>query len=179
MKRGRHAIILFILLLIFLLACQMEDKADTRQQEENNPQGRLIGAVTSDSINTTGMTKLREFSFDLDLDNTEERLELYTAAGLGEDGEMAWDDGQSWILAVRDGEKSYPLLSEFVQLGVVYFTVSTGSEGQMPNITVIVNAGASFSMRGYAFSKEKNGFTEELLYVSKDDCWYYSSIPSY
>jgi hypothetical protein len=40
------------------------------------------------------MTKLDEFNYDLDSDNSEEKIELYTAAGRNENGEMLWDDGQ-------------------------------------------------------------------------------------
>jgi len=125
------------------------------------------------------MTKLREFSTDLDLDNIEEKIELYTAAERHENGEMLWDDGQNWVLVVRDGEKSYPLLSQYVQLGVVHFTVSDRGKDKLPNITVIVPTGASFSIMDYIYNEEKNGFGEELIYESKDTNWIYSSIPGY
>lgn len=178
MRRGKYAIILFVLLVIFLLACQTKGKPDAQQPEDNSDK-RLVEAVASDSLGTGGMTKLREFSTDLDLDNTEEIVELYTAAERNEKGDMMWDDGQNWILSVRDGNKSYPLLSQYVQLGAVYFTVSNNSEGHIPAITVIVSTDASLSMKGYAYDSERNGFREELLYKSKDDNWIYSSIPGY
>jgi hypothetical protein len=57
--------------------------------------------------------------------------------------------------------------------------VSNSGLDQIPNITAIVSADASFSMAGYTFDKEKNGFSEETLYKSKDDNWVYNSIPGY
>ena len=82
-------------------------------------------------------------------------------------------------MAVQDGDKSYPLLSEYVQLGSVYFTVSNSGADQIPNITVMVPTGSSFRIMSYAFDKEKNGYNEELLYKAKDDNLLYSSIPGY
>lgn len=179
MRRISYVLIMFAFLLVTFTGCQNKEQNDAQPQLESKVESRLIEAVSRDSIVTEGMTKLSEYSHDLDLDNTEEKIELYTAAGRNEKGEMMWDDGQNWVLVVRDGERSYPLLSEYVQLGQVYFAVSNSEEEQLPNITVIVPAGASFSMLGYSFDKEKNGFTEELLYKSKDDIWFYNSISGY
>ncbi|HYF81804.1 MAG TPA: hypothetical protein VEB00_02075 [Clostridia bacterium] len=179
MKRSRYALIVIAFLLLTLVGCQSKEQSDVQPQPEIKADTKLIEAVASDSINTEGMTKLGEFSNDIDMDNIEEKIELFTAAGRDEKGEMGWDDGQDWVLVVRDGDKSYPLLSQYVQLGVVYFTVSNSGEEPTQNITVIVAEGASFSMMGYAFDKEKNGFREEPLYKSEDDCWIYSSMPSY
>lgn len=179
MKNRRYLLITVAFLVAFLIGCQNEEQNTVSQQPEIKTETGLIEAVASDSIKTEGMTKLKEFSVDLDLDNAEEKIELYTTAGCNENGEMMWDDGQNWILAVNDGDKSYPLLSQYVQCGMVYFTVSRNSENPVPNVTVIVPAGAGFSMKGYSYDKEKNGFTEESLYKSKDDNWIYSSIPEY
>lgn len=179
MKHNKYLFIILVLLMIFLVGCQNKEQTGVQPQPESKVDNRLIEAMASDSINTEGMTKLREFSTDLDLDSKEERIELYTAAERNEKGEMVWDDGQNWVLAVRDVEKSYALLSQYVQLGVVYFTVSNIGEGQMPNITVIVPTGSSFRMMSYVFDKGKSGYSETLLYESKDDNWIYSSIPGY
>ncbi|MHB1393937.1 MAG: hypothetical protein ACYCYE_12860 [Clostridia bacterium] len=179
MKQRKYVIIMLVLLLIFMVGCQNKERPNVQPKLESKVEAKLIGPVASDLVNTAGMTKLREFSGDLDLDNIEEKIELYTAAERNEKGELLWDDGQNWVLVVRDGDKSYPLFSQYVQLGVVYFTVSNSGEGQMPNITVLVPTGASFSMMGYVFDKEKDGFKEESLYKSEDNNWIYSSIPSY
>lgn len=179
MKRDRYELIMIAFLLLALVGCQVKEQPNVTPQLESKAESRLIESVPSDSINTAGMTKLSEFSTDLDLDSIEEKLELYTAAGRNEKGEMMWDDGQNWVLAAVDGEKSYPLLSQYVQLGVVYFTVSNSGEGKMPNITIIVPTDAGFSIMSCAFDKEKNGFRVEPIYKSEDDFWLYSSIPGY
>lgn len=95
------------------------------------------------------MTKLDEFSYDLDLDNSEEKIGLYTAAKRNANRKMMYDDGQNWLLAVWDGEKVYPLLSEYVQNGSVYFTVSKNgiedASKEISHINVITNTGTKFS----------------------------------
>lgn len=179
MKRSSYALVLLVFLFIFLTGCQDNVEKIEEPQPEAEVETTVIEPAASDTLDTGNMTKLREFSTDLDLDNNEERIELYTAAECNEKGEMVWDDGQNWVLVVRDGEKSYPLLSQYVQLGVVYFTVSNRGADQMPNITVMVPTGASFSMMGYTYDKEKDSFKGVLLYGSEDDNWLYSSIPGY
>jgi len=179
MKHSNYILIILAFSLVFLIGCQDKQQNNILPQPEIEADTKLIEAAASDSIDTDGMTKLREFSFDLDLDNVEEKIELYTAAERNEKGEMLWDDGQNWVLLVHDGEKAYPLLSQYVQLGSVYFTVSNSGEGQISNINVIVSTDSSFRMMSYVFDKENNGYNEELLYESKDNNWSYSSIPGY
>lgn len=179
MKRSSYVFVLLVFLLLTLTECQSEEQDNVLPQPEIKVDTRLIEPVTSNSLDTEKMTKLREFSTDLDLDNIEEKIELYTAAERNEKGEMMWDDGQNWVLVVHAGDKSYPLFSQYVQLGMVHFTVSNSGEDQIPNITVLVPTGTSFSMMSYVFDEEKNGYSEELLYESKDNNWLYSSIPWY
>jgi hypothetical protein len=139
----------------------------------------FIGAVSSKAIDTKGMTKLTEFAYDLNLDNSEEKIQLYTAAGRDEKGEMLWDDGQKWLLVVLDGEKAYPVLSEYVQLGSVYFSISNNGKGEAASLNVITSTGAGFSIKSYTFNKDRDGFLGGTVYSSKDNNFIYSSIPSY
>lgn len=180
MKYKRLLLLVLALFLAVLAGCRNKGQEIEKPQPPTaETESKLIEAVESSSLDTGIMTKLREFSVDLDLDGTEENIELYTAAGRGENGEMMWDDGQNWLLSVCDGDKSYPLLSRFIQLGVVHFTVSNDSEEELPYITVIIPTDSSFAMWGYSYDKEKDGFSEELLYKSEDDFWMYSTIQGY
>jgi hypothetical protein len=172
-------ILLIGFILVNLTACQNKEKVSETSNTVNKAEDKLIGAISNGSIDTKGMTKLNEFSYDLDLDNTEEKIELYTAAGRDKNGEMVWDDGQKWLLVVRDGDKAYPVLSEYVQLGSVYFTISNNGVGEATSINVIVSTGAGLSLRSYTFSKDKGGFVGGTVYQSKDTNFIHSSIPGY
>lgn len=185
MKNYRYVIILLTFMLVLTTGCQQNKPPEavkpTIVQPQPAPSGEaiVIAPVAGNTLETAGMTLITEFSSDLDMDNSEEKIELYTAAERDENGEIGWDDGQNWILAVRDGDKAYPLLSQYVQLGLVYFTVSNKGADQIPNITVMVPTGASFNMTGYAYDKEGDCYKGKLLYESADDNWLYSSIPGY
>jgi hypothetical protein len=172
-------ILLICLIFINLIACQNKEKVSKTSQPVNKVEDKLIGAISSESIDTKSMTKLDEFTYDLDSDNSEEKIELYTAAGRNENGEMLWDDGQKWLLVVWDGEKAYPVLSEYVQLGSVYFTISNNGVGEAANINVIINTGAGHSLRVYTFSKDRDGFLGGSVYKSEDTIFIHSSIPGY
>lgn len=185
MKNYRYVIILLAFMLVLTTGCQQSKQPEavepTIVQPQPSPSAEaiVVAPVAGNTLETEGMTLITEFSADLDMDASEEKIELYTAAGRDENGEMVWDDGQNWILAVRDGDKAYPLISQYVQLGSVYFTVSNKEADQAQNITVIVPTGASFSMTGYAYDKEGDCYKGKLLYKSDDDNWIYSSIPGY
>lgn len=185
MKNHWYAIILLILILVLTTGCQQSKQPEAIEPTVSQPQPSpiaeaiVIAPVAGNTLETEGMTLITEFSADLDMDNSEEKIELYTAAGRDENGVLAWDDGQNWILAVRDGDKAYPLISQYVQLGSVYFTVSEKGTDQAPNITVMIPTGASFKMTGYKYDKEGDCYKGELLYKSADDNWLYSSIPGY
>ena len=172
-------ILLIGFLFINLIACQNKEKVSKTFQPVNKIEDKLIGAISSESIDTKSMTKLDKFTYDLDLDNSEEWIELYTAAVRNEKGEMLWDDGQKWLLVVWDGEKAYPLLSEYVQLGSIYFTISDNGVGEATNINVMINTGSGHSLRAYTFSKDRDAFIGGTIYNSKDTNFIHSSIPGY
>lgn len=178
MKRISY-LLLICFMLINLVACQNKEKVSKTSNAVNKAEDKLIGAVSSESIDTKSMTKLNEFTYDLDSDGSEEKIELYTAAGRDGNGEMMWNDGQNWLLMVRDGEKAYPVLSEYVQLGSVYFSISNNPEGESANINIIINTGAGLVLRSYTFSKNRGGFVGGTVYKSKDTNFIHSSIPGY
>lgn len=175
--------LLFVFLILVLNGCQKSEQTSIPLQPGNKVENSLIEAVPSELIDTKRMTKLDEFSYDLDLDNSEEKIELYTAAGRNEKGEMGWDDGQNWLLVVWDGQKAYPLLSEYVQLGSVYFTVSKNgiedASKEISHINAIINTGTEFSVTTYSFNKDKGGFVGGIVYDSKDTNFVHTSIPGY
>ncbi|NLK72943.1 MAG: hypothetical protein GX285_08000 [Clostridiales bacterium] len=158
---------------------QIKELAGIIEQYENKNENEIIEAVPIESVDTKSMTKLDEFTYDLDLDGSEEKIELYIAAERDENGELMLDDGQNWLLTVLDGENAFPLLSEYVQLGSVYFTVSNSSEDEVSNINVIVSTGAGYTQKSYSFNSDKDGYVGGIVYSSEDHNFLFKSIPSY
>lgn len=147
-------------------------------QNKGNPSTEVIHAIQTDPREENMATKLNEYSLDFDGDGALEKIELHTAAGRAEDGNMLWDDGQNWLLLVEDGKEYYPLLHQYVQLGVVYFTIWYDDKGT-PKITVILETGANLSFFNYYYDREQQGYKVENIYDSGGINYIFSSIPNY
>lgn len=177
MRNSYPAVIILIIGCLILTGCQNDGQENPQSGIGDEP--ILIEAVPSDSLATGELTLLEQFSHDLNLDGSPETIELYTAAERHESGEIIWDDGQEWLLLVRAGDKAYPLFSKYVQIGMVYFTVSEASGEEVPHITAMVSTGAGLSLRTYTFAKDRDAFQEEIVYTSPDDNFLFNSIPAY
>lgn len=141
-----------------LIGCSKNSKPTDQTPEVN-----IIHATKSDPRQGNMVTKLNEFTFDLDGDGTEEIIELHTAAGKAPDGSIAWDDGQNWLLVIVDGNDYYPLLQEYVQLGTVYFTVLDDQKGSVI-ITAIVETGSGLKLVSYTYNEDQKGYRGEVVY---------------
>ncbi|AOT72554.1 hypothetical protein [Geosporobacter ferrireducens] len=180
MKPGIFRVILLMIAVTSLIACQPIKKNPMNQQPLNEKtKDTIIQATEKDPRQNSMATKLSEFAVDLDLDGEEEKIELHTAAERNKNGEMVWDDGQKWLLVVQDGDLYYSLLDEYVQLGQVYFNVSYYDNEPLPTITVITDTGANFKLVNYVYDKAQKGYSAELVYDSKDINHIFTSIPSY
>lgn len=169
-----------VLCLIFaVLGCQAKtnDKVDSLENKE--AELKIISAVEVDPRTSEYATKLSEFAYDFDLDNEEEKIELYTVAGRDEKGNMLWDDGQNWLLVVADKDKYYPLFSRYVQLGQLYFSFSTIGEDRTPVVTAFITDHCGMQTIDYVYNREKEYFQEKTVYEASDRNVFFNSIPNY
>lgn len=140
-------------------------------------QGTQIKAVSTDP--RKGMvTKLSHYSLDIDGDGANETIELYTQAERAPDGQMAWDDGQNWLLVVVDGNNYYPLLQQYVQLGNVYYAVWYANSNAV-TITAAVATGSNVSLINYIYDDERKAFISQSLFDTDAINMMYNSIPNY
>lgn len=179
MKPKNKLLIIFFALALALTGCQAKEKDLSSEPQENNSDSKVVAAVENDPREDNKWSKLSEISLDFDSDGKEENLELLTMAQRDEQGNIMWDDGQKWLLMVQDDNRFYPLLSEYVQLGSVYFNVSDYGEEAIRKITVIVSTTANFKMTNYVYDENKQGYREEPVYNSQDINFIFSSIPYY
>ncbi len=77
-------------------------------------------SATEDVVFPRSLANTTEFDFDGD--GTTEQLELWVDAER-QAGEWLWDDGQRWLLVIRDGGQLYPLFDDFIQLGLLRYHV--------------------------------------------------------
>ena len=66
--------------------------------------------ILAKEIEKYPQTLYNKTTLDLDGDGGEEEIDLHVNAGKTESGLFAWDDGQNWLLVVKDGEKTYRFL---------------------------------------------------------------------
>ena len=122
-------------------------------------------------------TTVGEYGTDLTGDGQVDTLTIYTAAGRDDDGLMGWDDGQNWVVEIRDAQGGfYALLSKYVQHGNVYADVFE-EEGQGKAVSVIVATGSGMSLKRYKYSS--SGFVESKIVEDAGLNVFYSSIPWY
>lgn len=170
---------LAIISLLALHACRGEVKATTNTVAEPEPANSFVKATTIDPRSVDIGTKLKEFTFNLDEDDQEEKIELYTAAGRHEDGSMLWDDGQNWLLVVIDGDQYYTLYKGYVQLGELYFDFALIGEENIPTVTTIISTSCSLHLQEFSFDREQKHFVGKDLYQSTNRNGFYTSIPEY
>lgn len=148
------------------------------QKEElehlRNQDGSIISAAT---IETYPRSLYKKITLDIDHDDEDEIIELYVNADKIEDGSFAWDDGQNWLLIVKDDEKTYPLFDGYVQLGSIDFSPAT-FEGQS-GIVMIETGHANKYIHRFVYHQDEKGYVKETIYKKENILQQYNQPASY
>lgn len=142
-------------------------------QEEDNEYKTILAKDIVKYPQTLYKTK----TMDLDGDGEEELIELYVNAGKMENGVFAWDDGQNWLLVVKDGEITYPLYDEYIQLGSLDFTTTT-FDGK-PGIVMLMMQHGDITIEKFIFDDGENGYQKEPIYKKINTQDQYNQPASY
>jgi hypothetical protein len=99
---------------------------------------------------------------DVDGDGAPERVELAATVELDDRGQPLWEDGHTWMVGVRDGADTYPLVERFVPWGGAAFwivdqdsagpaaiLVQTGSQG---------SGGGGMRVEKFVFDHARGGY---------------------
>jgi hypothetical protein len=132
------------------------------QNGKDNDQIEEVEITSSDKVDTENLTLLDEYYFDFDKDGNQERIAMYTDAGRGPDGEIAWDDGQNWIFIVHDTDKDYVLLDDYVQLGNIDFFIYTVDDDF--HIATVDGRTASLTLTVYRYDLDRESFIKRIPY---------------
>ncbi len=185
MKRGILMLLTFLLLACIFPGCGNKEVKLPDQAEDNMPDTsqtkQVVTAVTDNPIGNNSWTRLSEANIDLDADNQEEIITLYTAAQRDSQGEIMWDDGQQWLLMIEDETGFYPLISEYIQLGSIYYYISDTNldTNTAPVVTGITSTSYNFTLTNYSYNEEKKGYEKDTVYDSGPLNTVYMSIPGY
>ncbi|WMM25068.1 hypothetical protein RBU61_19400 [Tissierella sp. MB52-C2] len=110
------------------------------------------------------LTLLDSSKIDYNNDGSEETISLYTVAGKGPDGQIAWDDGQNWTLVIQGSDKDYVLFDDYIQLGSLHFYAYFEDEDFV--VTTVQSGTANLKLTEYRFDKEKDEFIGTVRFVT-------------
>ena len=109
-----------------------------------------------------GYTLLDSATADVDGDGAAERVELAATVELDASGGALWEDGHSWMVAVRDGADTYPLVERFVPWGGAAFWVVAQESAGPAAILVQTGSGGSggggMRLEKFVFSRARAGY---------------------
>lgn len=171
LKPKKFTLFTFLLMLILLISmvvisgCENKKPGQDKVPEDKQVQQNTEETITAvENFSLQYLTLLQQVPLDIDGDEQAEKIELYTSAQRGTDGKMMWDDGQRWVLLVRDNGKDFPLFDGYVQLGNLQFWAYTsGAKGDF-EICTVQPGSANFIVTRYNFVKEKQYFTKKVIY---------------
>ncbi|WOV87238.1 hypothetical protein QWT69_15485 [Sporosarcina oncorhynchi] len=133
--------------------------------------------IKASEIEKYPQTLYKEMKFDVNGDGEEEIIELYVNAGKMEDGQFAWDDGQNWLLVVKDGEKTYPLFDGYVQMGTIDF--STAIFDRKPGIVMFMRQHGDRVAQKFMYDENESGFVLETFYKKENTQDHYNQSASF
>ncbi|MCG7343242.1 hypothetical protein MHZ92_03790 [Sporosarcina sp. ACRSL] len=122
--------------------------------------------ILAKEIEQYPQTLYKKTTLDIDGDGEEEEIELHVNAGKTENGLFAWDDGQTWLLVVKDGEETFPLFDDFVQLGSIDF--STARFDRKPGIVMMMRSHSDRIVQRFTYDKDENGY-EKVTFYKKEN----------
>lgn len=133
---------------------------------------------------TNDWTIMGDFDKALTQNNKKDRIVLATSAKT-KNGEMLWDDSQSWTLAVISEHGAYNLFSQNMP-GYVYMEINECFvRGVSTNVvTAYIFSGTDREIRNYVYNAAEDVFVEEQVFTTAEFSTggintLYSNFPEY
>ncbi|MFS0688807.1 hypothetical protein AB1K89_06155 [Sporosarcina sp. 179-K 8C2 HS] len=159
------------------LLTTVEEEREALELAMNQQVNYDYSMIQAKDIEKYPQTLYKQTALDMDGDGEDEVIELYVNAGKMENGLFAWDDGQNWLLIVKDGEKTYPLFDEYVQLGSIDF--STARFDKKPGIVIIKAQHSDRTVQKFTYDKNEDGYQKETFYKKENTNNQYNEPASY
>lgn len=149
-----------------------ENKALNEKIAKLETENNIIQSKDTNTISLENYTLLEKYEIDFDNDNKNETVELYAQVGIY-NGEYLWDDGQRWMLLVRDDDRSYVLFDDYVQLGSIKVKIYKSFNDNSYHIISILEVGAGYEINDYVYNAENGYFVERLIDEDSNLSWIY------
>ena len=155
----------------------LEEERLAFEQALNEQVNNDYGLIQAKEIEEYPHTLFKKVSLDIDKDGTDEEIELHVNVGKSDDGLYAWDDGQNWLLVVKDDDKTYPLFDNYVQLGSIDFTIAIYDS--MPAILLLKAQHGDRVVQKFTYVQNEDGYQKETFYKKENINNHYNEAAAY
>ena len=149
----------------------LQECIDEKQEENDNT---LIITESKETVDVTLWTLIESSMYDVTGDVVIDQINLYTSAVKDEAGNIMWDDGQYFLVSLNDGERTFILFNERVQIGRVYYSIFNSDENGL-FVTVSTFAGISFIE--FTYSQEEKYFISKTVFETGDINIIHNTLP--
>lgn len=159
------------------LLSTIEEERKALELAMNQEVNKDNSMILAKDIETYPQVLYKRKTFDIDGDGEEEIIELYVNVEIMENGSFAWDDGQNWLLVVKDGEITYPLFDDYIQLGSLNFSMTT-FDGK-PGIVMHMKQHSNITIQKFTYDKKEKGYQKKTFYKKENMDNQYNQPASY
>lgn len=107
-------------------------------------------------------TLLDSATADVDGDGHPERVDLAATVEMGADGRPLWEDGHQWMVAVRDGADTYPLVERFVPWGGAAFWIvaadTAGPAAILVQTSTLASGSGGMRVETFVYDPARGGY---------------------
>jgi hypothetical protein len=152
--------------VVLLAACGAADRADPpappAQPSASAPKSGDGDTLIRPAAPKYDYTLLDSATADVDGDGVPERVDLAATVELDDRGSPLWDDGHTWMVAVRDGAETYPLIERFVSWGGAAFWIvaedTAGPAAILVQTSTFVGGSGGMRVEKFVFDRARGGY---------------------
>jgi hypothetical protein len=133
--------------------------ADTLIRPSSSPADSVVRPDTA--IRVEHYLLFDSAAVDVDGDGADERIDLAAIMSRDEDGKLVGDDGAQWLVAVRDGADTYPLLDEFLPGGAAFWIIAGDSlrpAAILVQTSSLTTSGGGTRLEKFVFDRARGGY---------------------
>lgn len=123
-------------------------------------QTEVVVIKESEKVDTTGLSLLDSYSLNIFGDQEDETISMYTDAEKDNEGNIMWDDGQTWKLIVHGEDKDFVLFDDYLQLASIDFFIYTLDEDFY--LSTVNSGTANLTVKEYKFNKIDQAFESRV-----------------
>ena len=136
---------------------------------ERSHNSETVTAIKDDTY-LEGLNLFSSYEIDFDLDQKQEKLQVYCQGELSDDGKHMLDDGQTWALIVKKDNEIYPLFEKsYIQLGGIEYTIYTDYDDyEKVHILFEYNSGAGVVIYDCVYDPAEDAFVRNTVHSAEN-----------